>query len=182
MGEKGRREGPAVRPTILPGVHTLLGAHPSPGSTTNRPRPRTSARRWSAGRGDRREPGEPGVRGNSRGGGFLGLRERAGHDRVRLRGRRGGGLGLGGPFLRLLRGGRLVFFGAGVRPPFLPSASNSCLAMDTRTRGAFLRVIEERRDAARQQPAPEETNEHEDVETPRRPPWLANKRRRAPWR
>jgi hypothetical protein len=75
-----------------------------------------------------------------------------------------------------------------VRPPFLPSASNSCLAMDTRTRGAimgkrksaFLRVIEERRDAARQQPAPEEM--HEDAEPPRRPPWLADKRRRAPWK
>jgi len=61
--------------------------------------------------------------------------------------------------------------------------------MDTRTKGAimrkrksaFLRAIEERRDAARQQPAtPEETSE--DAETPRRPPWLADKRRRAPWR
>ena len=74
-------------------------------------------------------------------------------------------------------------------PPFLPSASNDCLTTDTRTRGAimrkrksaFLRVIEERRDAARQQAAaPEETSE--DAETPRRPPWLANKRRRAPWK
>ena len=32
----------------------------------------------SPGRGARREPGEPGVRGNPRGGGLLGLRERAG--------------------------------------------------------------------------------------------------------
>jgi len=48
-------------------------------------------------------------------------------------------------------------------------------------KSAFLRAIEERRDAARQQPAtPEETSE--DAETPRRPPWLADKRRRAPWR
>jgi len=52
----------------------------------------------------------------------------------------------------------------------------------SRRKNHFLRVIEEKRDAVRQQPAPEETNEHEDAETPRRPPWLANKRRRAPWR
>jgi hypothetical protein len=45
----------------------------------------------------------------------------------------------------------------------------------------FLRVIEEKRDAVRQQEAaPEEANE--DAETPRRPPWLASKRRRAPWK
>jgi hypothetical protein len=48
-------------------------------------------------------------------------------------------------------------------------------------KSAFLRVIEEKRDAACQQSAaPEETSE--DAQTPRRPPWLADKRRRAPWK
>jgi len=51
-------------------------------------------------------------------------------------------------------------------------------------KSAFLRVIEERRDAARQQSAaPEEPGEREsDAEMPSRPPWLTDKRRKAPWR
>jgi hypothetical protein len=47
-------------------------------------------------------------------------------------------------------------------------------------KSSFLRALEAVQEAARQQPAPEETNE--DAETPRRPPWLANKKRGRLWK
>ena len=52
-----------------------------------------------------------------------------------------------------------------------------------RRKSAFLRVIEERRDAARQQSAPEETNEREvpDVETPLGSRFLLPDKKRRPY-